>query len=158
MSTASVYKSRYRGGDGVWRRTRFDGGYVVIMLGGKEMIVRNKNVIGSSLKFSFMGPAWHQPVDEEASYLRQDIVYHESAPFSYRFSNLETATDLTVTYRINREKRAVILALKLKNLIVRQYQGKVYNLTTATVEDEFFNSIVPFLSYKLEFLGFYAVI
>ncbi|MEM7297524.1 MAG: TonB-dependent receptor, partial [Bacteroidota bacterium] len=44
LSTASLYKSKYTGSDGVERSTQFDGGYIYNFLAGKEFKVgKNKN-------------------------------------------------------------------------------------------------------------------
>ncbi len=151
MTTASLYDSKYTGGDGVERRTRYDGGYVINLLGGKEWQIRDKNLLGLNFKFTFMGPHWFHPVDEEATHLAGDIVYDRMAPFNDRHSNPETNTDMTLTYRINGANSSSVLALQVKNLLGRQYQGKQYNLEEQSIEDEFFYSAIPFISYKIEF-------
>ncbi|TCO08915.1 TonB-dependent receptor [Natronoflexus pectinivorans] len=151
MATASIYKSRYKGGDGISRRTRYDGNYVVNILGGREFMIDHNKLLGISLKFTFMGPEWHHEPDIEKTTEQGNIVYNEFSPFNYRHSSLETATDLSITYRINRENRSGIWALQVKNLVGRQYQRKAYNLKTGEIENEFFTSMVPFISYKLEF-------
>jgi hypothetical protein len=98
-----------------------------------------------------MGPFWYQPVDSEATRIAGEIVYDESAPFTDRHSNIETITDFTLTYRINAKRSSSIFALQVKNLAGRQYQGKRYNLKTEEIENEFFYSAIPFVSYKIEF-------
>jgi len=151
IATASWYDSQYRGGDGVRRRTRYDGGYVINLLGGKEWEVREKNVLGVNLKLTFMGPYWYHPVDEPATHQAGEVVYNDAAPFMNRHSAFGSITDATFTYRINGEKVSSIFALQVKNILGRQYQGKQYNLSTSEIEDEFFSSPIPFVSYKVEF-------
>ncbi|MBE0652271.1 MAG: TonB-dependent receptor [Bacteroidales bacterium] len=151
MTNASVYTSEYKGGDGITRRTRYDGGYVLNILGGREWQVKAKNLLGVNVRCSLMGPYWYHPVDEVASHLAKDIVYDENMPFNDRYSKLETITDITLTYRMNGEKVASVLSLQVNNIIGQQYRGKRYNLVTNSIENEFFSSPVPFLSYKVEF-------
>lgn len=151
MTTASFYDSKYTGGDGITRQTRYNGCYVANILGGKEWEIRKKNMLSLNFKFTFMGPYWHHPVDEAASNLAGTIVYADNKPFNYRNSNLEGMTDLTVNYRINGTKVSSIISLQIKNVQGRQYMGKKYNLAEQSIEDDFFTSPVPFLSYKLEF-------
>lgn len=151
MISGSLYDSKYVGGDGIERRSRYDGGYVVNLLGGKEWTVRQKNLLGLNLRMTAMGPHWYHPVDEEASHIAGDIVYDEMAGFTDRHSDLETFTDLTLTYRINGEKSSSVIALQIKNLIGKQYQGKTYNLESNSIQDEFFSSAIPFISCKIEF-------
>lgn len=151
MSTFSLYSSRYTGGDGVERRTRYDGGYVLNLLGGYEWLVREKNMLGINFKMTFMGPYWHHPVDLNATSLQGQIVYDEDKPFLYRNSDIECMSDLAFTYRVNGQKVSSLFTLQIKNILGNQYMGKRYNLETSEIENDFFSSPVPFLSYKLEF-------
>lgn len=151
MSTASIYKSEYVGGDDIKRRSRYDGGYVLNILGGKEWLIKDKNLFGLNMKFSFMGPYWFQPVDEEKTQLAEDIVYNETLGFTERYSSLGSITDLTISYRINGQSVSSVFKLQIRNIFGRQYQGKKYNLKNNTVENDFFSSPVPFVSYKIEF-------
>ncbi|MFP4019025.1 MAG: hypothetical protein ACLFUH_07225 [Bacteroidales bacterium] len=151
MTTASIYDSKYTGGDDVTRRTRYDGGYVVNLLGGKEWVINHKNMLSLNLKFTFMGPYWHHPVDNAATKLQGMVVYAENKPFTYRNSNLEDMTDLTVNYHINGTNASSIFSLQVKNIVGKQYTGKIYNLEEQQVENDFFTSPVPFISYKVEF-------
>ncbi|WP_462319281.1 TonB-dependent receptor plug domain-containing protein, partial [Marinilabilia sp.] len=151
MLTGSVYDSKYTGGDGIERRTRYDGGYVANILGGKEWQIRGKNLLGLNFKLSMIGPYWYHPVDEEATRMAGEVVYDEDQPFIYRYSDLETVTDLTLTYRFNNKRSSSVIALQVKNIAGRQYQGKRFNLEKEQIENEFFSSPIPFISYKIEF-------
>jgi hypothetical protein len=151
MATASVYRSEYTGGDGIRRQTRYNGGYVLNLLGGREWQIGGKNMLGVNLRCTLMGPFWYQPVDESASRLAQDVVYDNDMPYTERYSNLETVNDISIHYRINSEGHSSVISLRVNNIIGRQYQGKRFNLKTAEIEDEFFSSPIPFISYKLEF-------
>jgi hypothetical protein len=151
MTTASVYKSEYTGGDGVVRRTRYDGGYVLNLLGGREWQVFGKNMVGLNVKCTFMGPYWYHPVDEAATALAQDIVYDEQKAFTDRHSGVESITDLMLSYRVNGRSVSTVFTLQVRNALGRQYQGKKFNLVTQSIEDEFFSSAVPFVSCRVEF-------
>lgn len=151
MVTASAYRSEYTGGDNITRRTRYDGGYVLNILGGREWEIGGRNLLGINIRCNLMGPFWHQPVDEAASLLAQDVVYNQEMPFAYRYGNLETVNDLSIHYRINRQGRSSVIALRVNNIIGRQYMGKKFNLKTQDLEDDFFSSPIPFISYQLEF-------
>ena len=150
LITTSLYKSEYSDSDGKKYKSRYSGGYVLNLLGGKEWTVRNKNILGVNAKIALFGPYWHQPVDIEATHLFGDIVYNERLTFSYRNSNIETVSDLTLTYRINHQRASSVFAFQVKNVFGRQYLGKKYNLHTQEIEDDFFTSPVPFISYKIE--------
>jgi hypothetical protein len=151
MSTFSLYNSTYKDADGIEHKTRYDGGYVFNILGGGEWHVREKNMIGLNFKFTVMGPYWHHPVDEEATLYQGQVVYNEDEPFIYRYSNREYMSDFSLTYRINGMKTSSVFALNVKNLFGQQYMGKRFNLKTREIENDFFKSTIPFVSYKVEF-------
>jgi len=52
---------------------------------------------------------------------------------------------------MNGTKNSSIIALQVKNIIGKQYMGKKYNIAEQKIENDFFTSPVPFLSYKIEF-------
>lgn len=108
-------------------------------------------MLGLNIKFTFMGPYWHHPINKAATDMAGTIVYAENQPFIYRNSSLEGMTDLTVNYRINGANISSILSLQVKNIQGRQYMGKKYNLAERSIENDFFTSPVPFVSYKIEF-------
>ena len=150
MTTASVYDFRYAGGDRIIRRTRYDGGYVANILGGKEWDINQGNILGFNIKFTFMGPYWHHPVDKTATDMARTIVYAENQPFLHRNSRLEGMTDLTANYRFNGTNASSIFSPQVKNIVGKQYMGKMYNLADQRIENDFFTSTVPFVSYKVE--------
>lgn len=151
ISTFSLYKSTYKGGDNVVRRTRYDGGYIFNVLLGKEWYVNKKNLLGINVKFSLIGPSWYFPVDIKKSNEMGDIIYDELNTFSYRHSNIETISDFSISYRINKTKSSSFINIQVKNVIGKQYLGKKYNLKNKSIEDDFFTSPVPFISYRIEF-------
>ena len=69
MITASLFDSRYCGGDGVWHNTRFNRKYVLNGLIGKEwMLGRNKqNILSVNLKLTLQGGERYAPIDVEAT-------------------------------------------------------------------------------------------
>jgi len=151
MTTASVYDSKYTGGDGNTYRTRFDGGYVCNLLAGKEWPVNEKDLFNINVKFTLMGPYWHYPIDEEATEQAGEIIYAEDQPLNYRYSHMESITDLSISYRLNSNQTSSVFTLQIRNLLGQQYLGKRYHLEKSAIEDQLFTSLVPFLSYKLEF-------
>lgn len=56
-----------------------------------------------------------------------------------------------MTYRVDYKKCSGTVAVQVKNLAGRQYTGEVFNLATQEVDDFYFDSMIPFISYKIEF-------
>ena len=67
MITGSLFKSKYRGGDRIWRNTRLDKSYLVNLLAGKEWMVGRlkQNVLSINGRLFFQGGGRYTPVDEE---------------------------------------------------------------------------------------------
>ena len=90
MITASLFDSRYCGGDGVWHNTRFNRKYVLNGLIGKEwMLGRNKqNILSVNLKLTLQGGERYAPIDVEATMDHPDkeVQYDEMRAYSIQRS------------------------------------------------------------------------
>jgi hypothetical protein len=151
LVTASLFDSKYKGGDGVERDTRFNTNYVVNILGGKEWTIRKKNIFGVNLKGSVTGGEWYVPIDLAASVQQHREVLDEPQAYRQRLPAF-CYLDLTLTYRTNHKKFSGIWAIQLKNLLnAKPVNGYVYNDFNQSVEPVKSMGIVPFVSYKIEF-------
>jgi len=151
LATVSVYDSRYKGGDGVERNTRFNGHYVVNMLGGKEWTIRKKNILGVNLKATLTGGEYYVPIDLQKSIEQHRQVLDDANAYQSKLPDFYYL-DLTITYRTNHRKYSGIWALQIKNLLnQRPETGFVYNDFNKTIEPVRSMGILPFISYKIEF-------
>jgi hypothetical protein len=151
LITVSLFDSRYKGGDGIERNTRYNAGYVVNLLGGKEWTIRKNNLLGVNLKASYTGGSYYVPIDLEKSMESHYRVLDESRAFEVRNPDF-LYIDLTLTYRTNHRKFSGIWAIQLKNLLNRKTEiGQVYNDFNQTIEPVRSMGILPFISYKIEF-------
>lgn len=55
LFTASVFSSKYKGGDGIERNGRYNSNYAINLLAGKEFYTESQNVWGLNLKASYNG-------------------------------------------------------------------------------------------------------
>ncbi len=153
MITASIFDSRYAGGDGVWRNTRFNRTFIVNALAGKEWYTgrSRQNTIGVNLKMSLWGGERYTPVQETVSLAQQDIVYNEGQAFS-RQNKPAFVTHLTLNYRLNRKKTSHEIALKVINATqYKEYLGYQYNYQQHSIDPYREATFIPNLSYKIEF-------
>jgi len=151
LFTGSLFQSRYRGGDGLWRSTRFDQRYAVNALFGKEFVLgTRKNLLGLNGRLIAVGGKRRSPVDTAASLAREEVVYDEDRAFAERAPAV-FLLDLTVTYRVNRRRFAGIWALQVKNVLGAKDQVLDYNFATRSVEEVAEGFPLPVLSYKVEF-------
>ncbi len=151
LVTVSLFDSKYKGGDGIERNTRFNSNYVVNILGGKEWTIRKKNILGVNLKASLTGGEYYVPIDLEQSKIQHREVLNEAAAYQKRLPDFYYL-DLTLTYRTNHRKFSGVWAIQVKNLLNQKpATGYVYNDFNQSVEPVLSMGIVPFLSYKIEF-------
>lgn len=155
MVTGSLFNSRYRGGDGVWHNTKFNRGFVLNTLVGKEwMLGSNKqNTLGINLKFTLQGGDRYSPIDEAATMAHPDkeVQYDETRAFSKQYSPMFIA-NATISYRINKRKTSHEFAIKAINLTgTKEYYGHEYNFVTKRIENNDNTTSIPNISYKIQF-------
>jgi hypothetical protein len=77
LVTASVFDSKYKGGDGIERNTRFNKHFVGNILGGKEWILGSSknNILGLNGRLYLIGGDKISPIDYTASLAEEEVVY-----------------------------------------------------------------------------------
>lgn len=153
MLTGSVFKSKYLGGDNIWRNTRLDRGYLFNVLGGKEWIwgKQRQHIFNTNIRMSYQGGDRYTPIDEAASLNEKDIIYDESQAFSKQFSPAFTV-DLGVSYKVNKKHVSHEFGLQFLNLTGYTGQhGYQYNEQKKVIEKLDVSSMLPNLTYKIQF-------
>ncbi len=138
LLTASLFDSKYKGGDGIWHNTKYNSRFIINGLTGREWTIGSKkrDVLGVNLKLTLQGGQRYSPVDEASSLLHIDreIQYDESRAYAKQFDPLFVA-NYTITYRMNRSKRSHELAIKWLNVTgAKEYYGHAYNLNGHNIE------------------------
>jgi hypothetical protein len=153
MISASIFESKYKAGDGVWRNTRYNKNYVANFLTGKEWNVGNyrQNILNANVRISYQGGDRYSPINQAASQLAQDAVYNEHNAFTNQYPSMAVC-HFTVSYKINRNHLAHELALKVINAGgSKEYLGHLYNTKTQQIITNSEVIIIPNVSYKIEF-------
>lgn len=153
MVTGSLFNSRYKGGDGVWRDTRFNRSYLFNFLIGKEwMMGRSKqNIFSANVRFSYQGGDRYSPINYAESLTKKEVVYDERNAFSKQLDP-SFVGHFTVSYTINRKRAAHEFAIKIINFTgYEDYYGHSYNFKTHTLDEERGAMIIPNISYKIQF-------
>lgn len=135
MITASLFKSKYKAGDNIWRNTRLDKNYLLNILAGKEwMVGRNKqNVLSLNGRIFFQGGDRYTPVDEGKSMIEHDIKFDETRAYSKKFDPSING-DISFSYRINKKKISHEFSIKMLNVGMRtgmhfyQYNEKTHKI------------------------------
>ena len=153
MLTGSVFKSKYKGRDNIWRNTRMDRGFLLNALSGKEWMVgkRKQNMFSVNARLFFHGGDRYTPIDEDKTNEEHDIILDESNAFSKKFSPVLNG-DISVNYRINKRKLSHEFSLKMLNVGIRTgMHFYEYNEKTNKIKKENGTGIIPNVSYKLYF-------
>ena len=151
LFTASLFESRYTGGDGVWRNTRLNRNYVVNALGGKEWKLNDRSILSVNLRFALLGGERYIPIDEAATTAAHDIVFDETRAFDAQLDP-QFLAHFTVGYKINRKKLAHTFSLQMINVTgAEDFNGYRYNSLTNTAEKMLGAISIPGISYKIEF-------
>ncbi len=153
MLTTSVFSSKYKADDNVWRNTRYNKKYVVNVLCGKEFFLgRNKNnILGVNLRGVISGGQYVTPVNQEASAIAQYTIYDNEHAFSQK-DDMSKFFNLSITYRINKANHSSVFALQLNNVFGEEQYGEYeynYNQKQCVRSSEVYK--IPSISYKIEF-------
>jgi len=153
LATASLFQSKYQGGDGIMRDARYNKQFVFNALAGKEWKVgkNDKNLISANARFTAMGGDRISPVDEAASMAAGEMVYDETRAFSNQKPD-NFHLHFGMFYRKNRLKHASIWSVQLINVVgSKEFYGYKYNLKTDQVEKDEEMIVLPQISYKIEY-------
>lgn len=152
LITGSIFKSEYKAGDNVWRNTRYNKGFVLNALFGKEFyFANNRKVLDVNARVSVTGGERYSPILESQSVAQKRVIYDESRAFSEQFRTL-TYADLTVNYRINHRKSSSVFSFQMKNVLGAPiYIDHNYNYQTGQIELRKATLVIPNISYKIEF-------
>ncbi len=153
LVTTSLFDSKYRGSDDVWRNTVFNGNYAVNTLFAKE-IKFSRSSLNLGGKVTFAGGRRAGNVDIPASRAAQEIIFlTDENLFEERFRPYFRA-DAKVNYRFNTNNLTHELAIDLVNIFDTR------NILTLTYVDdpsvnfqreEFQLGFLPLFYYRIDF-------
>jgi hypothetical protein len=149
--TTSVYQSKYKALDGVWRNTRYNGSANVTFTGGKEFKLNKNRVLGINLRSIYSGGFRTTPIDVAASVEKGETVYMESLAYSKQVPDYYRA-DLRVSLKRNKKHSTHTLAIDIQNVTNRKNVfDNYFDVMTGKVTTAYQAPLIPILSYKVEF-------
>ncbi len=152
LFTTTIFDSKYKGDDGVWRNTLYDRKFAFNLLVGKDFLLRNnKNVLSVNLRGTYMGGQrwapmlWDESIEARQSIYDFDRIYEHQYP-------AELCADMSISFRTNRKKYSSVWALQVKNITGnKSSRGYYYNYRTEQLEEDTWTVVIPILSYKIDF-------
>jgi hypothetical protein len=153
LVTASVYNSKYKGGDDIERNTIYNGNYVANILAGKEWQIGKKKVnsFGVNGRLYAIGGNRTSPVNLEQSLINEEVVYDNTRLYEDQFP-ATTRLDLSISYIKNKPNYTSTFSLQLLNALgsVITY-SKEYSFVEQNIVELKTTSMLPNISWKIEF-------
>ncbi len=154
LFTTSIYRSKYKGSDGIERNTAFNGKSVFNILGGKEWNVgsEKRNKITADIKCTKAGGRAYTPIDLEAS----NTIGHEVlstdaySDFYANYFRLDFKLGYTLNSRTKKLSQSFAIDLQNitnnKNVFSQSYDDRSQSIST-TYQLGFFPNVI----YKIQF-------
>jgi hypothetical protein len=153
MYTLSLFDSKYKATDDIWRNTTYDSRFVTNILGGKEFVVgkRKINRIGLNAKILWRGGTRDTPIDLVKSEAAGSTVYINSLTNSIKDPNY-FRVDFGANYRRNKKKYSWIISVDIQNVTNRLNVAYLqYDKDSHSIVYSYNLGIIPVLSYKVQF-------
>ena len=156
MFTGSLFDSKARGNDGVYRNTDYNGRFALNALGGYERKLGKNSVLITGLKVTYAGGKLYSPPDESASNALGDYVVVDSLRNTLQFPHYFRA-DAKLGVRINRRRVTHEVAVDLVNVLgTRNLLALTYSADLAAQNEypfirEYQLGFLPLFYYRLDF-------
>jgi len=154
LFTSSLFNSKYKTLENVWRNTKYNGNYSINFLIGKEFSlgkVKGKKVLGVNGKIYYNGGLRYVPVKLEESRAEGETVYDQTRAWDKRLDDI-FQVNLCINYRINRPKAGHEFSLDVVNLTnARGKTWEYYNEYTSQIDYDRQLNILPNIIYRIHF-------
>ena len=115
LFTGSLFDSKAKGNDGVYRPTDYDTHYALNLLGGYERKLGTYSTLITGAKITYIGGKLYSPVNDSATNKYGDVIIVENKRNTLQF-NPYFRTDLKLGVRFNSKKVTHEIALDLVNI------------------------------------------
>ncbi len=158
LLTGSVYDSKAKGNDGVFRNTDYNTHYSVNVLGGYEVKLGKYNTLITGVKATMIGGKLYSPIDTAASNAYGEAIVVDNQRNTLHF-NPYFRTDLKLGLRINGNRLTHEIGLDLvnifntKNTLAATYSYGL-NQQTAGKEPFYYTyqlGFLPIFYYRIDF-------
>jgi hypothetical protein len=119
LLTVSVFESKYKGSDNIWRNTAFNSNYVVNALGGKEFKLNSKTTFGIDTRLTVTGGQRYTPFDIAASKTAGYVLYKENEAYGMQ-QDTYIRWDVKFSYIRNLKKVTQKWYVDLQNVTGRE--------------------------------------
>ena len=153
LFTTSLFQSTFSALDDTIYNTRFNGNYILNLLGGKEWKVgKNKeHIFGLNLRLVWAGGNRSTPIDLEQSIAQGRQVLEVDQLFEDRLPNY-FRVDTGLSYRWNQPKYAFITTIDVQNVFNRlNVEEEIFDTRAQVIRQITQLAIVPIINFRIEF-------
>jgi CarboxypepD_reg-like domain len=118
LVTGSLFQSKYKGSDNIWRNTAFNNNYAVNILGGKEFRLNKKSSFGIDTKIAWAGGQRYTAFDYAASAAAGYVIFNEAEAYQLQ-NDYYLRWDLKFSYTRNGQRATQKWYVDLQNLTNR---------------------------------------
>lgn len=151
LVTASLFESKYRASDNVYRNTAFNGNYVFNALAGKEFKIREKHILALDVKITYAGGKRYVPIDLATSIATQSEVRDGTVAYNYQYDPY-FRIDVKPSYKLNTKRFTHELSVDIQNVTRHNniFQQQ-YDLNTQTIKTDYQLKFFVIPQYRITF-------
>ncbi|PZX53243.1 TonB-dependent receptor [Algoriphagus chordae] len=151
LLSTSLYSSKYKTNEDVWRNTAYNGNFNVTLTAGKEYKLKKERVLGLNIRTIYAGGLRTTPINLDESIAKGEGVYEDNLAYTDQ-NPAYFRTDLRFSLKKNKPKSTRTWALDIQNATNRQnVYGSYFEPMSGEIKTSYQTSIIPILSYRVEF-------
>lgn len=156
LATGSVFDSKAKGNDGVFRNTDYNSHFATNLLGGYEKKLGKNSTLITGIKITYAGGKLYSPPDVAASNAIGDYIVVDSLRNTLKFPNY-FRTDLKLGVRINGKAVTHEIAIDLvnifgtKNLLSLTYSSDLAAQGVYPFYKQYQLGFLPLFYYRIDF-------
>lgn len=151
LLTTSLFDSKYKGYDKVWRNTEFNTNFVVNALGGYEIPINEKMSVDINLRVVWSGGKRNYYIDLEKSNEAGSEVYDLSKTYNEREKDY-FRLDSRVSFKLNGKKITQEWALDITNLTNhKNIYSRYYDNENKSIGYVYQQGFYPMMLYRINF-------
>jgi outer membrane receptor for ferrienterochelin and colicin len=147
LTSATYFRSRYKGYDSIWRDRSYDNRFIVSIEGGYKPTPG----LEMSLRWIYAGGVPYTPIDVEQSMANQRVVYDETRINEERYPDYHSM-NLRIDKRFFFSKTNLVIYVSMWNAYNQKNIAEYYwNDTDQTVDEVYQWTLLPILGVEYEF-------
>lgn len=153
LFTSSLFESNFTARDGKKRNTRFNSGYVLNFVGGKEIpLGKNKNnALAFNIRATYAGGQYYSPIDPVASAEKGRGVRPLESAFSAKRSDY-LRSDIKISFRRNKKHTTRVWELDIQNVTNSlNVSGDYWDNDLQEIAEYTQLGLLPVINYRIQF-------